>query len=78
VVVSQVLAAYAHYNGRGPAAQISRPGRASSFELGLRSRGVHVLLDDLAHDRIDLALGPAPAELPADVVTAPHSPTSWC
>ena len=30
-----------------------------------------MLLDDLAHDRIDLALGPVPAEVPPDVVVAP-------
>jgi len=40
-------------------------------ELVLRSGGVRVLLDDLAHDRIDLALGPAPADVPAGVVVAP-------
>ena len=45
--------------------------RHPDVELGLRSGGVRVLLDDLAHDRIDLALGPAPAEVPAGVAVAP-------
>lgn len=45
--------------------------RHPDVELGLRSGGVRMLLDDLAHDRIDLALGPAPAEVPAGVVVAP-------
>ncbi len=45
--------------------------RHPDVELGLRSGGVRVLLDDLAHDRIDLAVGPAPAELPPDVATVP-------
>ena len=45
--------------------------RHPGVELGLRSGGVRVLLDDLAHDRIDLALGPVPGEVPPDVVVAP-------
>ena len=57
-------------------------------ELGLRSGAVRVLLDDLAHGRIDLALGPVPSDLPADIsavdlftdelvlVTAPDHPTA--
>ena len=40
-------------------------------QLGLRSGGVRSLLDDLTHDRIDLALGPVPADLPDGVVVAP-------
>jgi DNA-binding transcriptional LysR family regulator len=45
--------------------------RHPDVELGLRSGGVRVLLDELARDRIDLALGPAPAQVPAGVVVAP-------
>lgn len=45
--------------------------RHPDVELGLRSGGVRGLLDDLTHGRIDLALGPAPADLPPDVVAAP-------
>ncbi len=45
--------------------------RHPDVELGLRSGGVRVLLDDLAHDRVDLALGPVPAEVPPGVVAAP-------
>lgn len=62
--------------------------RHPGVELGLRSGGVRVLLDDLARGRIDLALGPAPDDIPADVVsealftdelvlvTAPEHPTA--
>ncbi len=45
--------------------------RHPGVELGLRSGGVRVLLADLAHDRIDLALGPVPGDVPSDVVVAP-------
>jgi DNA-binding transcriptional LysR family regulator len=45
--------------------------RHPDVQLGLRSGGVRSLLDDLAHDRIDLALGPVPADLPDGVVVAP-------
>jgi DNA-binding transcriptional LysR family regulator len=47
------------------------PGTLAAFhqrhpgvELTLRSGPLRVLLDDLGHDRIDLALGPVPATLP--------------
>jgi DNA-binding transcriptional LysR family regulator len=45
--------------------------RHPDVQLGLRSGAVRTLLDDLAHDRIDLALGPVPADLPDGVVVAP-------
>ena len=45
--------------------------RHPDVQLGLRSGGVRALLDDLAHDRIDIALGPVPAEVPDGVVVAP-------
>jgi DNA-binding transcriptional LysR family regulator len=62
--------------------------RHPDVELGLRSGAVRGLLDDLAHGRIDLALGPVPRDLPADIravdlfidelvlVTAPDHPTA--
>lgn len=40
-------------------------------ELTLRSGPLRTLLDDLQHDRIDLALGPVPAGLPTWVVAEP-------
>jgi DNA-binding transcriptional LysR family regulator len=45
--------------------------RHPDVELELRSGGVRTLLDDLAHDRVDLALGPVPAQVPEGVVAAP-------
>lgn len=40
-------------------------------ELTLRSGPLRTLLDDLDHDRIDLALGPVPTGMPAWVVADP-------
>jgi len=45
--------------------------RHRDVALELRSGGVRALLDDLTHDRVDLTLGPVPAQLPEDVVAAP-------
>jgi LysR family transcriptional regulator, transcription activator of glutamate synthase operon len=40
-------------------------------DLSLRSGALRALLDDLGQDRIDLALGPVPSELPAWAATEP-------
>lgn len=40
-------------------------------ELTLRSGALRSLVDDLEHDRIDLALGPVPPGLPEQIVRAP-------
>ncbi len=42
--------------------------RHPDVELSLHSGGVRALVDDLAHERIDMALGPVPGELPPDIV----------
>lgn len=45
--------------------------RHPGVELTLRSGPLRKLLDDLDHDRIDLALGPVPAELPGRFAAHP-------